>query len=725
MCPKTTLILIKIAKILESKGIFVVFESASQATWSRLLRFIRGGFIQIPEEFMTNPVLEDFRQDFGLANPDLPKNPTIMDILGPTKLHFTTYRYTPGKEGTITMNNQHRPMRMNYVEQKFYESFYLHLDHAVDAVDLIILQNDHREPVVEVLIQLEGNTIQGDIQNVVGQMVPGWETERTRYSQDGNPYYNKVNGELDRSQTVKCKSGLPKAHLAMHANMDRMHMVNVAAQLETIREDQNEVRLRILDPNYKVAGRRKKLWKERKAQINKHLHEDEDICQQMDIEMTTFMNPLQSFSHGKFQGPKYQGVMPPEFKKAMRDGKDHPDHRVKDRTNAFENEVRATFEELERTMKHVRLPTSKGTRYHTGLSTDVFEQPEKPGLANIHTANHDRFMKVLTQLSYHGDYSIEEEQAIDEEEREYIVVTEQGRNITRNDGHQRSQNQRLRRQSISSNSEYSSITAKTITAPEGSNITRPLSERTPFSEHGTDNESSIQTSYTESVATEEFNSEEWSESRSTISEGTIREGSEFIFEYEEDGDQSSQNTTICDFRQGLPRPKTGWNTSSFPSFGTLVPACNNSILLPQAPKTARLYWNVATGGQFGHNSGMNDEEYLNRIEHVMAPRINSRKTTENIKNILAKRPDLFPRNSNWATLTAQAWQEKFPDSSILPDTAFQYSRDPNLFPILPLDLFAEDDIEWLRQRPLSETYQNQRRQQPVSLQGKMIKNNSY
>lgn len=82
MCPKTTLILIKIAKILESKGIFVVFESASQATWSRLLRYIRGGFIQIPEEFMTNPVLEDFRQDFGLANPDLPKNPTILDILG-------------------------------------------------------------------------------------------------------------------------------------------------------------------------------------------------------------------------------------------------------------------------------------------------------------------------------------------------------------------------------------------------------------------------------------------------------------------------------------------------------------------------------------------------------------------------------------------------------------------------------------------------------------------
>ena len=38
MIPKTTLLLIMITKILNSKGIFVIFESASQATWSRLLR---------------------------------------------------------------------------------------------------------------------------------------------------------------------------------------------------------------------------------------------------------------------------------------------------------------------------------------------------------------------------------------------------------------------------------------------------------------------------------------------------------------------------------------------------------------------------------------------------------------------------------------------------------------------------------------------------------------
>ena len=119
--------------------------------------------MQIPEEVMTNPFLEDFRQDFGLANPNLSKNPTVMEILGEYKLYLSTYRYTPGEEGTIPMQSNHRPMDMDYVETQFYEKFYTYLDHQVDNLDLIVLQNDHREPMVEVLVPIEGNTIQADI----------------------------------------------------------------------------------------------------------------------------------------------------------------------------------------------------------------------------------------------------------------------------------------------------------------------------------------------------------------------------------------------------------------------------------------------------------------------------------------------------------------------------------------------------------------------------------
>ena len=175
---------------------------------------------------------------------------------------------------------------------------------------------------------------------------------------------------------------------------------------------------------------------------------------------------------------------------------------------------------------------------------------------------------------------------------------------------------------------------------------------------------------------------------------------------------------MCDRIQGLPRPKTGWNTSSFASFGSTVPAGNNSILFPQAPKTARMYWNVATGGQYGHNAGVNDDTYLDRIEHVMKPRILSRQTPDYVRNALSKRPDLMPRNSNWNTLTIEAWKQKFPESSIYPDTVYQLTRDPDKNPNLPFDLFAPDDVEWLKQQPLSESFKAQRKQKSVGSQGK-------
>ena len=167
----------------------------------------------------------------------------------------------------------------------------------------------------------------------------------------------------------------------------------------------------------------------------------------------------------------------------------------------------------------------------------------------------------------------------------------------------------------------------------------------------------------------------------------------------------------------MPRPKTGWNTSSFPSFGTHVPAGNNSIIFPKPPNTGRLYWNIATRGQYGRNAGTRDEEYLGRIEQVIQTRIQSRQTPDSVKDILSKRPDMMPRNCNWGDVTKEAWYRKFPESTIHPDPAFQKTRDPKINKNLPKDQFSSDDFEWLRQRPLDENYENNRNQQSVALQG--------
>ena len=109
------------------------------------------------------------------------------------------------------------------------------------------------------------------------------------------------------------------------------------------------------------------------------------------------MNPLQTFAQGRYQGPRFQSIMAPEYRNAMAAARLNPDFRYRERAEEFEQTVRTTFADLERTMIHVRLPTTPGTRYHTGLSQEVLEQTEKPGLATMHIVNHDRLMKVLTQ----------------------------------------------------------------------------------------------------------------------------------------------------------------------------------------------------------------------------------------------------------------------------------------------------------------------------------------
>ena len=82
MTPKNALMFIKLVKYFQKRNVMVLFESSSQATWSRHLKSWRGGFARIPRDIMRHQDLKDFRIDFGLDNPDLPETPTIMELLG-------------------------------------------------------------------------------------------------------------------------------------------------------------------------------------------------------------------------------------------------------------------------------------------------------------------------------------------------------------------------------------------------------------------------------------------------------------------------------------------------------------------------------------------------------------------------------------------------------------------------------------------------------------------
>ena len=123
-CPKNLLMFIKITKYLNERNVHVLFMSSAQMTWSRSLRRWRGGFLQIRTEIMKNPTFQDFREDFGLANPELGSNPMVMEVLGDTKLYFGTYRYTLGMVLSrdiikyLTNNIHHKNDIWPYIKQK-------------------------------------------------------------------------------------------------------------------------------------------------------------------------------------------------------------------------------------------------------------------------------------------------------------------------------------------------------------------------------------------------------------------------------------------------------------------------------------------------------------------------------------------------------------------------------------------------------------------------------
>lgn len=550
------------------------------------------------------------------------------------------------------------------------------------------------------------------MQCALGQVLPNWYPNRTKYTLEGETVPKKDrNGRPMRDQPQNAQLGTPKISPNIYSAHERIHWANVISHTETTEEDKSEVKVRILQRN---AGQQTNKWELRKEQLLRHVVDQQDVNSQLAVEKSTYMNPLQTQrSDGSWGSPRYSNLMPPEYKRWVAERKSNMDYRMQEQAKTFEADVKQVFKDLESKMNYGVIPTSKGIRYHTGLAKEIFEQKEEPGRATMYKANYDRFMRVMTQLEPYGDYTEEEEDQFDEDENLHLVTTEIGIPARMNDGHRIDRHVRRFRRDPDSSSE-GTVIAKTITAPEGSNITRPLSERSAFTELGTDILSqegdSYAESYTESVATE-TNSEYGPSTASDTTDQT-----EMTFEYESDNSTS----TVCQI-EGLARPRAGWNTSSFPSFGNLIPVANNTNLLPKAPNTARLNWMVATNSPHGRGAGVPDQVYLDRMEQTMRPRIRSRQTSSLVRKILSRRSELMPPNSQWGRLTMEIWNEKFPESTINPDIAYELQFNPNNKD-LPMDQFSSWDFEYTRDNPIDERIEYNRSQQAVTKQANTAEN---
>ena len=541
----------------------------------------------------------------------------------------------------------------------------------------------------------------------VGQIIPNWSDNRQKVT-NGEPEYNPV------GEPVKLETGDPKSHLVKYKAPERIQYLNMLTSLQTEHSNDHSRRVRIIRPSQRA--RRQELWQKRKQQIQEDLVEEIDVAHQQSIEKEAFDNPLQiQRANGMWGGPMYRLLMPPEFTRRMNDELACADIRVRNKANAERREVQQVFIDLEHTMMHVNLPTIQGTTYHSGLDSMVLEQDETPSRVNWATANHVRIQNVMQQLKPYGEYSLEEEYQIDADEQNYVVVTDPGQQRRRNDHYQLHQNHlRFGRNQNDNDVDTGGFSNtliiiynrifENLKKDDESGASTVLAKTTT-----TDTQtiySGPSTVYTSSAAS----------TVSHTSESTIiySEDDDRLYDREQQSNDSAESVIeninyvkpeTDDLEEPfkikkLPRPKAGWDTSPFASFGTIIPPLENSIIFPRPPNHGRLFWFVATENKkHGFNAGVIDEQYLNRIKEVYGRRIQSRQTTNEIRRFLARNPEKMDPNKTWVQCIKSVWKKKFPDSTIAPDTLYQKVRDPKINKdYLPMDQFSEDDFTFLRAR---------------------------
>ena len=168
--------------------------------------------------------------------------------------------------------------------------------------------------------------MQADMQAALGQVLPSWYTNRTKYNLDGTfvPKKDRYNRPV-KDQPQYAQLGTPKISANIYQGHERMHMINVISHTETTDDNKSEVRVRVLQRN---ASQQVNKWNIRKEQIQRHLVDKVDLNNQLAIEKAAFMNPLQTQrANGTFGKPRYANLMPQEFKRWVEEGKSSLDIR--------------------------------------------------------------------------------------------------------------------------------------------------------------------------------------------------------------------------------------------------------------------------------------------------------------------------------------------------------------------------------------------------------------
>ena len=196
---------------------------------------------------------------------------------------------------------------------------------------------------------------------------------------------------------------------------------------------------------------------------------------------------------------------------------------------------------MEQMVLKVNVPTSARSKYYTGMTMEMLEQPDLPPAKGIWLNNHDRLCKITCQLERTGSFTPEEEMELTEFDQPNMQIGPMGV-ISDETGN------------LGINEMFSAISLQGVTSEEEFRA--------------------VDTSPPESVAN--FG---WDDRADTSTKPRHVES-------------ETPCTVILDSAKF--RKRSQFNGRPYNSWGNLFPPLYGSKAMPLAPMTEKLWWQIAT-----------------------------------------------------------------------------------------------------------------------------------
>ena len=271
----------------------------------------------------------------------------------------------------------------------------------------------------------------------------------------------------------------------------------------------------------------------------------------------------------------------------------------------------------------VDVPTSQRSKYYTGMTTEMLEQQELPPAKGIWIQNMDALLKVATQMEQKGEFNTSEEFEQTELEQHNVRVGGNGRLL---------------------------------------DDCANLEVQRPLSKLNLNDDDEIETTTSVSV-----------ESIPVANPTQLKWADEDVTSTVPPHFQETESFTTLDPLDY--RKRNHFNGRPFVSWGNLFPPLYGSVLMPLAPMTEKLWWQMARNQvpSDTNTTGYHDQTFVNKVKKFMEPKFSAQKWDEQIMSDIARTRESTQNPDQQAMVRRglqAAYKIKFPRSSAMYDTKF-------------------------------------------------------